>query len=85
MKKALKITGILALLVVVGISLAVWWVFHNLDSIAKTQIEQAGHPRPRRLHHRRLRRRPRLDGNLAISGLDIAKPVGVQGPSTSSP
>jgi hypothetical protein len=80
MKKALKITGILALLIVVGVSIAVWWVFRNLDSLAKDQIEQAGTRTlgvPTKVDSVSIHV---WDGNLALSGLDIANPSGFKSP-----
>jgi hypothetical protein len=79
MKKALKILAVLALLLIVGASISIWWVFRNLDSLAKNEVERAGTATlgvPTRIDSVSIHI---WNGNLALSGLDIANPPGFKG------
>lgn len=80
MKKLLKITAVLALLLVLAVSIGLWYVFRNLDSIAKEQIERGGTAAlgvPTKVDSVSIHI---WNGNLALSGLDIANPPGFKTP-----
>lgn len=80
MKKFLKIAGVLALLVVVAIGVGVWWVFHNIDSLAKRGIEQGGTYAlgvPTTVDRVSL---GIFSGDLSLSRLNVANPQGFASP-----